>query len=95
MLGSGAFKRVFKGVDTERGIEVAWAIIELDRAGVDVKQLRKEKEILTRLDHPNILKLYDAWIDDDKLQGVFITEVMTSGTLKQYAAHVRFVRSAS
>ena len=40
LLGTGAFKKVYKGVDTEQGIEVAWAMIDLDRAGVDVKQLR-------------------------------------------------------
>lgn len=41
LLGAGAFKKVYKGVDTELGIEIAWATIDLDRAGVDVKQLKK------------------------------------------------------
>ena len=54
------------------------------RAVVDVKQLRKETDILKRLDHENILRFYTSWIDEDKLQAVFITEYMAAGTLKQF-----------
>jgi WNK lysine deficient protein kinase len=84
LLGSGAFKKVYKGVDTELGIEIAWAVCDLDRSSLDL--LRKEKEIVSRLDHPHVLKLYDSWIDEEKMQEVFITEVMNSGTLKQLRA---------
>lgn len=114
LLGSGAFKKVYKGIDTEQGIEIAWgalstlclvdcrrccavaltvrrttAVIELDRQVVDVKQLQREIKILSSLDHENILKFYDSWIDEDKMLAVFITEFMAAGTLKQFLMQKR------
>ncbi|MCL4131311.1 UNVERIFIED_CONTAM: hypothetical protein GTU68_020772, partial [Idotea baltica] len=52
-------------------------------------QEEKIKQIfdnLTQLDHPNIVKLHKYWIDtkDDKRRVVFITEYMSSGSLKKF-----------
>ena len=48
LLGSGAFKKVYKGVNTEEGIEVAWAIIELDRAGACCAATRSPAALAVR-----------------------------------------------
>lgn len=41
---------------------------------------------MTQLEHPNIVKLHKYWIDKDseKPRVVFITEYMSSGSLKQF-----------
>ena len=84
-LGTGAFKDVYKAYDEEEGIEVAWCRIAMDRVGEQEKQqIYKEVEILKQLEHKNILTFHDSFsMPDNANQIVFITEIMTSGTLKQ------------
>ena len=64
------------------GLEVAWNQVRLEQ-GTDFVKLWKEILILQQLQHPNIIQFHHSWIDEAKLQVVFITEWMTSGTLKQ------------
>ncbi len=39
--------------------------------------------MLKKLQHKNIIECYDHWEDKEKKQVNFITELMTSGTLKR------------
>jgi len=85
-LGLGAFKAVFKAYDEEEGIEVAWCQVSMDRVGEQEKaQIHKEVEILKSLSHKNILTFFAYFDIPDTNQLVFVTEIMTSGTLKQCA----------
>ncbi|EOD30099.1 hypothetical protein EMIHUDRAFT_449765 [Emiliania huxleyi CCMP1516] len=77
------------------GIEVAWCQVMLDRADeAVVAQIYKEVEILKGLNHKHILQFYTYFNDmSDKAKHlVFITEIMTSGTLKQYIAKAKRVK---
>uniref|UniRef100_A0A3Q3K7T3 non-specific serine/threonine protein kinase n=1 Tax=Monopterus albus TaxID=43700 RepID=A0A3Q3K7T3_MONAL len=84
-LGRGAFKTVYKGLDTETWVEVAWCELQ-DRKLTKAEQQRfkEEAEMLKGLQHPNIVRFYDSW--ESVLRGkkciVLVTELMTSGTLK-------------
>ncbi|VTJ75814.1 Hypothetical predicted protein, partial [Marmota monax] len=84
-LGRGAFKTVYKGLDTETWVEVAWCELQ-DRKLTKAEQQRfkEEAEMLKGLQHPNIVRFYDSW--ESILKGkkciVLVTELMTSGTLK-------------
>ena len=84
-LGQGAFKNVFKGFDTERGVEVAWVV---DRGVAEdfepaKSQIRNEIEILKRLAHTNLLELIDWFeLSSPSKPLVMITE-LPSKTLKQ------------
>ena len=84
-LGRGTYKHVFKGFDTERGVEVAWVA---DRGVVDnfapaKSQMRSEIDILERLTHKNILA-FIGWFElpSPSKPVVMIVELM-SWTLKQ------------
>ncbi|KAI8992017.1 kinase-like domain-containing protein [Mycotypha africana] len=79
-LGKGAFKCVYKAIDREEGYEVAWNVIQVTRQ--EVKAFAHEIEILKSVRHPNIITFHDAWYNDTEF--VFITELMTSGTLREY-----------
>nr|CAG4718071.1 unnamed protein product [Naegleria fowleri] len=84
LLGSGAFKTVYRAYDTEEGIEVAWNQIKL--TGVALSQKKKmlqEISILGQVKHPSIMEIYDSWETDDGEYLIFITELMSSGTLKE------------
>ncbi|KAI8989345.1 kinase-like domain-containing protein [Pilobolus umbonatus] len=79
-LGKGAFKVVYKAIDREEGYEVAWNVLQVTRQ--EVKALDHEIEILKSVRHPNIITFHDAWYNESEF--VFITELMTSGTLREY-----------
>lgn len=89
VLGEGTFKRVYKAVDQEEGKEVAWNEIRIGEKGYEVREkaaFANEITLLKSISHPNILRIFDHWFADDKF--IFITELMTGGTLRQYIAEI-------
>ena len=42
--------------------------------------------MLQTLNHDNIIGIYDSWEDEKNKEVVFITELMTSGTLKEFVS---------
>nr|XP_028567987.1 serine/threonine-protein kinase WNK3-like isoform X33 [Podarcis muralis] len=94
-LGRGAFKTVFKGLDTETWVEVAWCELQ-DRKLTKAEQQRfkEEAEMLKGLQHPNIVRFYDSW--ESTVKGkkciVLVTELMTSGTLKTYLKRFKVMK---
>lgn len=92
-LGLGAFKTVFKGYDSEEGSEVAWNQVNMDRFGeVEKLQIQTEVNILRSLTHRHILTFFAYFDMPSTKQIVFITEMMTSGTLKQYIHKAKRVK---
>ncbi|CAI9754649.1 unnamed protein product [Fraxinus pennsylvanica] len=87
VLGKGAFKKVYRAFDEWEGIEVAWnqvKVADLLRNSEDLERLYSEVHLLKTLKHKNIIKFYNSWIDDKNEHINFITEIFTSGTLRQY-----------
>ncbi|KAA6386685.1 MAG: putative Serine/threonine-protein kinase WNK3, partial [Streblomastix strix] len=85
LLGRGSFKEVYKAFDNERGIEVAWNQIASSKLSVkERQQLASEIDTLKTIHHRNIIKFYDYWVDKKKKQIVFISEFVSSGTIKAY-----------
>jgi nuclear receptor-binding protein len=76
-------------MDTEEGVEVVWN--EVQFAERKNFKLQEEKiqlafENLTQLEHPNMVKFHRYWTDthSEKPRVIFITEYMSSGSLKQF-----------
>ncbi|XP_077566933.1 serine/threonine-protein kinase WNK3 [Stigmatopora nigra] len=94
-LGRGAFKTVYKGLDTETWVEVAWCELQ-DRKLTKAEQQRfkEEAEMLKGLQHPNIVRFYDSWesVQRGKKCIVLVTELMTSGTLKTYLKRFKVMK---
>lgn len=90
-LGRGAYKVVYKAIDRDLGIEVAWNEIRVDQ-GADFDKLWKEIELLQQLSHPNVLECHHAWVDEKNLYVAFITESMTSGNLRSFMKKVKKVK---
>ncbi|GLC59589.1 hypothetical protein PLESTB_001503500 [Pleodorina starrii] len=87
VLGRGAFKTVFRAFDEEEGIEVAWNQIkvnDLASSPAERERLWAEIRVLKQLKHKNIMTFYDSWLDNKNNTVNFITELFTSGTLRQY-----------
>lgn len=81
LLGKGAYKVVYKAIDREEGYEVAWNTMQAMQSPNN-KDLEHEIQILKSVRHPNIIAFHDAWYGENEF--VFITELMTSGTLREY-----------
>ncbi|GMI99369.1 hypothetical protein like AT1G49160 [Hibiscus trionum] len=87
VLGKGAFKTVYKAFDEVNGIEVAWNQVQIEEVlqkPEDLERLYSEVRLLKSLKHSNIVRFHNSWIDDKKKTVNIITELFTSGSLRQY-----------
>ncbi|CAN0856830.1 Serine/threonine-protein kinase WNK1 [Linum grandiflorum] len=87
ILGKGASKIVYKAFDEYEGIEVAWNQVKLTdfmQNPGDLERLYCEIHLLKTLKHDNIMKFYSSWVDVPSRHINFVTEMFTSGTLRQY-----------
>ncbi|KAL5750104.1 hypothetical protein ACOSP7_024707 [Xanthoceras sorbifolium] len=87
ILGKGAFKTVYKAFDEVDGIEVAWNQVNIEdvlQSPVQLERLYSEVYLLKSLKHENIIKFYNSWVDDKNKTINMITELFTSGSLRQY-----------
>ncbi|KAF6177119.1 hypothetical protein GIB67_005107 [Kingdonia uniflora] len=68
-------------------IEVAWNQVKIDdvlRSPEDLERLYSEVHHLKLVKHENIIKFYKSWVDNKKKTINMITELFTSGSLRQY-----------
>ncbi|KAG0022278.1 hypothetical protein BGZ80_000612 [Entomortierella chlamydospora] len=88
VLGEGAYKLVYRACDLEVGNEVAWNQLRLDNLTKrEARKILSEIEILQSIRNEHIINFYSSWLTPTVNGGeriVFITELMSSGTLKQY-----------
>ncbi|XP_075483898.1 putative serine/threonine-protein kinase WNK10 isoform X1 [Primulina tabacum] len=87
ILGRGAFKNVYKGFDEIEGVEVAWSQVTIEDAlqsPEHLERLYSEVHLLRTLKHENVIRSYASWVDDEKKTINLITELFTSGSLRQY-----------
>ncbi|XP_054840588.1 nuclear receptor-binding protein 2 isoform X2 [Eublepharis macularius] len=82
-------QNAFLAMDTEEGVEVVWN--ELQFADLKAFKAHEEKiktmfEQLVVVEHPNIVKVHKYWLamKDSMAQVIFITEYVSSGSLKQF-----------
>ncbi|XP_043981199.1 serine/threonine-protein kinase WNK1-like isoform X4 [Gambusia affinis] len=94
-IGRGSFKTVYKGLDTETTVEVAWCELQ-DRklSKTERQRFKEEAGMLKGLQHPNIVRFYDSWEGPSKGKKciVLVTELMTSGTLKTYLKRFKVMK---
>ena len=94
LLGYGAVKKVYRAFDQEEGIEVAWNQVKLRNFSEDpvlINRLHSEVELLRTLSNKYIIVCYSVWKDDERHHINFITEVCTSGNLRDYRKKHRHV----
>ncbi|KAM4553274.1 serine/threonine-protein kinase WNK1-like isoform 1-T1 [Fundulus diaphanus] len=94
-IGRGSFKTVYKGLDTDTTVEVAWCELQ-DRklSKAERQRFKEEAGMLKGLQHPNIVRFYDSWESPSKGKKciVLVTELMTSGTLKTYLKRFKVMK---
>ncbi|CAK8691081.1 unnamed protein product [Clavelina lepadiformis] len=82
----------YLAMDSEEGMEVVWNEVQFSERKSYKAQEDKIKAVfdnLTSIDHANIVKFHRYWIDSSKKEPqktrvIFITEYMSSGSLKKF-----------
>ncbi|XP_075405260.1 nuclear receptor-binding protein 2 [Tenrec ecaudatus] len=79
----------FLAMDTEEGVEVVWNELHFsDRKAFSAheEKIQTVFEQLVLVEHPNIVKLHKYWLDtaEARARVIFITEYVSSGSLKQF-----------
>ncbi|XP_032441060.1 nuclear receptor-binding protein [Xiphophorus hellerii] len=79
----------YLAMDTEEGVEVVWNEVMFSERKNFKLQEEKVKAVfdnLIQLDHLNIVKFHKYWADvkENRARVIFITEYMSSGSLKQF-----------
>ncbi|KAH8417100.1 hypothetical protein KR222_003260 [Zaprionus bogoriensis] len=81
---------VHLAMDTEEGVEVVWNEVQyaqLQELKTQEDKMRQVFDNLLQLDHQNIVKFHRYWTDtqqSERPRVIFITEYMSSGSLKQF-----------
>lgn len=92
-LGFGAYKDVYRAYDTIEGIEVAWNAVNLSNVPKGERQyIVNEVRLLEKLNHANIISFHGSWVNREREQVIFVTEILSSGNLKQFIKKVQIVR---
>ncbi|KAL1545410.1 putative serine/threonine-protein kinase wnk5 [Salvia divinorum] len=94
VLGKGATKTVYRAFDQVLGMEVAWNQVKLDNmlnSPDDLQRLYSEVHLLKSLNHHSIITFRASWIDSRRRTFNFITELFTSGTLREYRRRYKLV----
>ena len=83
MLGNGSFGSVYEAKNTIFGNTVAMKVIKKDKENeLDEQEIRNEIDILKKLSHPNIVKIYEFFISENHYY--IITEYCKEGELFSY-----------
>jgi eukaryotic-like serine/threonine-protein kinase len=85
-IGTGGMAEVFRGQDTTLDRQVAIKVLapQFARDPSFVERFRREAQAAARLNHPNIVNVYDTGVDDDT--NYIVMEYVEGRTLAEYLA---------
>ena len=85
VLGEGGFAKVTRGKHKITGAKVAIKTIDLCKIQADkLEMLRNEIEVMKMLDHPNIVRLYETFSDNDAFKLHLVMEICEGGDLLDF-----------
>jgi len=91
----GPYKRTYKAFDNEEGIEVDWNEVRPDDTNMDGhshERIIQALQALQHFEHPHIVKVLAFWLSTDGSYIIYITEVLSSGTLKKYVTDAKVLK---
>lgn len=87
IIGKGAYKIVYEGYDTIIGKKIAWNSVDVGfLKEKDVDMIKNEISTLNSFNNEcdYIINFYGCWYNPDTTNLVFITELASSGTIKNF-----------
>lgn len=103
-LGAGAFASVFRTIRLKDSFDLACKVIEIKRKRRErLTDLKNELYVLEKVEHSNIVKLYEHFVIDDKVYifmefapgGTLSEFVRKKGPIRERKARVLFIEIAS
>ena len=90
ILGTGSFAKVYKGEETDTKIKVAIKVINkyVINNKYMLNLLNSEIEIMQKLIHQNIVRLYDFFVSEHNIY--MVTELCEGGSLGSYLKKVNY-----
>lgn len=83
-LGTGQYKVVYRSYDTWGGIEVAWNTVNIKNLPKEEKKrIMNEVKLLQNLEHKNLVQFHGSWVNREREEVLFVTEIMQSGSLME------------
>lgn len=83
-LGTGQYKVVYRSYDTSMGIEVAWNTVNIKNLPKEEKKrIMNEVRLLQNLEHKNLVQFHGSWVNREREEVIFVTEIMQSGSLME------------
>jgi serine/threonine protein kinase len=96
VLGEGGFAKVYKGKHRITGKEVAIKTIQLCKIPADkLDMLQYEIEVMKMLDHPNIVRLYETFHDEDNHVMHLVMELCEGGDLLDFVLKTEIQENGS
>ena len=83
VIGAGSFSQVFKVKSYKNHNIYAMKKVNIENSE-NIDYLENEEKILTKLNHPNIVKCYKVFRDEKNKYIYFIMELMNNGDLDSY-----------
>ena len=88
-IGRDSFKVVYKAYDATSGSMVAWNEVQIKALPpTDKKRVVIEVKILERIKHHRIISFHGSWYDPKNHKVIFITDLLTEGTLHDFCDKV-------
>ncbi|KOO32313.1 calcium-dependent protein [Chrysochromulina tobinii] len=82
VLGSGMSGSVFTAVSRRTHVRHAIKTLNIQQMGVEgMEELRREVSAMRRLDHPNIVRLFETYEDHKRGQIIMVLELCSGGEL--------------
>lgn len=86
LVGAGGTARVHRAVDRQLGRTVAVKVFRLDVEGAELERIEREAQILSGLQHPGLVRVYDAGgfaVGDGPPTPYLVMELVTGPTWSQ------------
>ena len=103
-IGRGSFKNVFRGLNANTGVAVAWCELQANYVRKeDRKRFREEATLLKDLQHPNIVQFYDYWevrnetgeAESPEHKGMYYSQVMRTKGVSRIVIITELVSSGT
>ncbi len=81
LIGEGTYAQVYKARIKNTNEEIAMKVIKLNSLEVDFEEIRNEIAVMHRLEHPNIIKIKNSFVDGEYLY--MTLPLFSNGSCKQ------------
>jgi serine/threonine protein kinase len=84
IVGSSRRKLAYEAFDCARGMRVAYCIINLAGAEQEMDRIIRAIEVIRRVDHQYIVKIFDWQVDRQQSEIHLVTELFAAGNIRTY-----------